>query len=252
MCLNLFYYIRILIREGHEAQYQNMNGTGKKPIVWFSLPQIIFIIISAMYVYFNKEGLSSNVIDYILSALSIMSALFMSLIVIILDKLKTMKFKGKDGNSNVHHLHTWHNIKQFASITSYATLLSLLLICILIGSLLWGKSTDINDVQFVPFSQIDLQSIKLGYEYCFVCVVRFLFCYFLLDFLLMTLYAISLIFQSINTDLQLVKPFVNINENKEEKINDTITYEFGKYSSLKWVGFVIIFVLFSFIYVLIS
>lgn len=228
--LNLLYYLLVLIREGHIAQYQNMNGTNKPPYTWFSLPQIIFLVISALYVYYNEEGLSNNVIDYILSALSIMTALFMSLIVVVLDKMKTIRFKNEDGKSNIQQLHLWNYMHQFSSITSYATLLAILLISILVGTLLFAHPTNLHNYSFVKIDEIDFKSLCLFVKLSITVVIRFSFCYFLLDFLLMTLYAVTLIFQSIFSELNTNKP--NIPINKEEPITDSLNKEFGKLSYL--------------------
>lgn len=227
----ILYYLKVLIREGHKAQYQNMNGTGVPPALWFSIPQLVFIVLSFAFTWFSN-GIDYSVIDYILSALSIMTALFMSLIVIVFDKMKSMKFKDENGKSNINHLHSWQYIYQFSSITSYATLLALLLIGILVFTLLFGKQTNLHEYSLVPLTAIDKESICLFFYLSFVVVARITFCYFLLDFLLMTLYAITIIYQSIFSDLRRDIPEVKIN--KEESIQDTINEEFGKHSTCVW------------------
>lgn len=237
----LYYYIRVLIREGHIAQYQNANGTANPPKYFFNFAQYLFLGISAAYVFLFRKGLNNDIVDYILSALSIMTALFMSLIVIVLDKLKSMQFKDENGESNILHLQTWHYIHQFGSITSYATLLALLLICILVSSLLFGAETDLNEYCFVAFEDINAESVLTFVSNVYICLVRFVFCYFLLDFLLMTLYAVVLIFQSIFNDLKGCKP--NVTVHREEKIETTIEEEFSMRSFKIVIGMIVAFVL---------
>ena len=79
----LIYYVLKLITKGQEWQYKNLNGKGDRPKLYFTQLQLIALLISILFVYTKPKGLSNEMINYVLSSLSIMTALFLSLIIII-------------------------------------------------------------------------------------------------------------------------------------------------------------------------
>lgn len=91
----LIYYVLKLITKGQEWQYKNLNGKGDRPKLYFTQLQLIALLISILFVYTKPKGLSNEMINYVLSSLSIMTALFLSLIIIIFDKFNNFNFKGR-------------------------------------------------------------------------------------------------------------------------------------------------------------
>ena len=62
-----------------------------------------------------------KLINYVLSSLSIMTALFLSLIIIIFDKFNNFNFKGEGDDEKIHKFHMWNFLFiNFNAITSYA------------------------------------------------------------------------------------------------------------------------------------
>ncbi len=84
----LIYYLFRLIKDGHEWQYKNLNGKEKKPKFFFSFLQIIALCVSFIFCLYKPTGLTSDATNHILTCLSIMVALFLSLIIVIFDKSK--------------------------------------------------------------------------------------------------------------------------------------------------------------------
>lgn len=113
----LIYYVLKLITKGQEWQYKNLNGKGDRPKLYFTQLQLIALLISILFVYTKPKGLSNEMINYVLSSLSIMTALFLSLIIIIFDKFNNFNFKGEGDDEKIHKFHMWNFFYQFNAIT---------------------------------------------------------------------------------------------------------------------------------------
>ena len=100
----LIYYVLKLITKGQEWQY--LNGKGDRPKLYFTQLQLIALLISILFVYTKPKGLSNEMINYVLSSLSIMTALFLSLIIIIFDKFNNFNFKGEGDDEKIHKFQT--------------------------------------------------------------------------------------------------------------------------------------------------
>ena len=237
----LIYYVLRLITKGQEWQYKNLNGNGNKPKLYFTQLQWIALFISILFVYTKPKGLSSEMINYVLSSLSVMTALFLSLIIIIFDKFNSFNFNGEDDEEKIHKFHMWNFFYQFNAITSYAILISTTVIILLVLTLMFGKETDVSQYTFVSFKLITLESIIIFFKLSFVSLIRLAIVYFLLDFFILCIYAISSIFQYVSNEFIKERP--NIKINREESIRNTIQKEYGNLPKYLKIFFIISFVL---------
>lgn len=237
----LIYYILKLITKGQEWQYKNLNGQGQKPKFYFTSLQWVAIVISFLFVYTKPTGLSNEIVDYVLSSLSIMTALFLSLIIVIFDKFNNFDFKAEDDKEKVHKFHMWNFFYQFNAITSYAILISSIVIVLLILTLLFGKEIDVSKYELVSLHSFNKESILLFFKLLFVYLVRFVIVYFLLDFFILCIYAISAIFQYVSNEFMKKNP--NIKVNREETIDITLEKEYGKLPQYLKIVFIISFLL---------
>lgn len=209
---NLLYYIFNLIKKGQEWQYQNATRTNHPPKFYFATFQWIALFLSIIFVLTKPSGLNNEIINCLLSSLSIMTGLFLALIVIVYDKFKDLDFNAKDDDEKIEKTKSWNYLCQFNSLTSYAILLSLIVIFILICSLLFGHPTVLSKIHFVKvISQINW---ILTMQVIFVILIRLLTVYFLLDFFVITIYAISSLFQFINIEMLSQKTPYEITKNK--------------------------------------
>ncbi len=243
----LIYYVLGLINKGHEWQYKNLNGNGNRPKLYFTQLQLIALLVSILFAYAKPKGLSSEMINYVLSSLSIMTALFLSLIIIIFDKFNNFNFKGENDDENIHKFHMWNFFYQFNAITSYAILISTTVIILLVFILMFGKEIDLSQYKFVPYKTITSKSILLFFKLSFVYAVRITIVYFLLDFFILCIYAISSIFQYISNEFTKKRP--NIKINREESINNTLYKEYGNTPRYLKIIFIISLIL-AILYVL--
>lgn len=237
----LIYYVLRLITKGQEWQYKNLNGNGNKPKLYFTQLQWVALLISILFVYTKPKGLSSEMINYVLSSLSVMTALFLSLIIIIFDKFNSFNFNGEDDEEKIHKFHMWNFFYQFNAITSYAILISTTVIILLVFTLMFGKETDVSQYTFVSFKLITLESIVIFCKLSFVYLIRLAIVYFLLDFFILCIYAISSIFQYVSNEFIKERPTIKIN--REESIRNTMQKEYGNLPKYLKIFFIISFVL---------
>lgn len=207
---NLLFYILNLISEGQKWQYQNATCTNTKPKLYFTTLQWIAILLASIFVLTNHSGLSTDIIDFLLSSLSIMTGLFLALIVIVYDKFKELDFNVETDEDKINKLKSWNYLRQFNALTSYSIFIALIVISILIGSLLYGYQINISSIHLAKsFNEIDgCLTIKIA----IVVIVRFCMTYFLLDFFILTIYAISSLFQFINIEMLSKKPPYKLNK----------------------------------------
>ena len=130
---NLLFYILNLISEEQKWQYQNATCTNTKPKLYFTTLQWIAILLASIFVLTNHSGLSTDIIDFLLSSLSIMTGLFLALIVIVYDKFKELDFNVETDEDKINKLKSWNYLRQFNALTSYSIFIALIVISILIG-----------------------------------------------------------------------------------------------------------------------
>lgn len=232
---NLLYYILNLIVKGHEWQYQNATRTNEPPKLYFTVLQWGALSFALVFVFTNRTGLCTEIIDFLLSSLSIMTGLFLALVVVVYDKFKEFDFSAKDDDEKINKVKSWNYLCQFNALTSYAIFISLIVISILIGSLLYGHHTDFSNIHIVKsFSEID---IWLTLRIFIVGIVRFCMVYFLMDFFILTIYAISSLFQFINVEMLSKEPPYKLN--KKHVLSDKETFK-KEYPTLSVIAKVII------------
>lgn len=91
----LLYYILNLIKAGHEWQYQNATKTNCRPKLYFTLLQWIAIGLSLLFLLKNPLGFTRDLIDTLLSSLSILTGFFLALLVYTYDKYNDIDYTCK-------------------------------------------------------------------------------------------------------------------------------------------------------------
>ena len=198
----LLYYIIHLIDNGHKWQYQNLNGSGAPPTFWFSPLQIVAFLIAITFLFVQPDGLlHENIIDYVLSSLSILTGIYLSLVVFIYDRYKALRFNEM---SDAKQIRTWNFYSQLYSLTSYSIIIAILEIVILISTLLFGEKTNIFNYNLT--SNFTFPSFVLFMKISLIVLIRVSFIYFLFDFFILCLYIVSCIFQFVSSDMNDAKP----------------------------------------------
>lgn len=218
-----------LIHAGHKWQHQNIIGTNSERGFNLSVFQIMGCLLAGWFVYKNPSGVSDSVIDYLLSSLSIITGFFFAVILLSYDQFNKIKVpnSGATDNEKIKALKSINFLKKYNALSCYAILLAIIVIFMLIGTLLFGQKTDIGE-DFEMASS--LEDVTLFPTICFYAIVvwRFLMIYFLLDFFIITIYAICSLFQFLNLqmlDLQL--PFV-VNASHVTSEYQAYKHKYGK------------------------
>lgn len=200
-------YLSDLIHAGHKWQRQNIIGTNSERAFKLSVFQIVGCLLAGWFVYKNPSGISDTAIDYLLSSLSIITGFFFAVILLSYDQFNKIEVpdNGATEDEKIKALKSINFLKKYNALSCYAILLAIIVIFMLIGTLLFGQKTDIGEDFEVASS---LENVALFPTLCFYGLVvwRFLMIYFLLDFFIITIYAICSLFQFLNLqmlDLQL-------------------------------------------------
>lgn len=234
---NLLYYVINLIDEGHKWQYQNATKTNKPPLLYFTPLQFIAIVLSFIFVISTPSGISHNTIDTLLSSLSIMTGFFLALVVFIYDKYMTLNHNAQTDDEKTDECKNQNYLLQFNALTSYAIFISLIVISILIGILLFGHEVNLSKYTFASsWLEID---IKLTIKLSIVVITRVLLIYFLLDFFILSLYAVCSLFQFLNINMKKEKLPYEINKKFVKTDRETLKEKYPCKSKLVKAVFLI-------------
>lgn len=203
---NINNLLRPLIKAGHEWQYININGKIIKPKLFFTNTQFIVIALCIGVQAIKGTGISESVIGYIISAFAISTSLFMSLLVNIFDKFEKTKFDTDNcSDEEIFNLIRKKNFfKRFISITSYLVLLSVFIVVLCSISLIIDlKTFDITPQGiYLSIGQIS------GFDF-FINLLIFLYrstlYYFILNYLVLTIYIASSAFEYYISELNRKK-----------------------------------------------
>jgi len=184
-------YLKTLVQDGHMWQYTYLNGKAKKPGFYFTKVQWLILLVSLSSTPFLKNGFNKDFIQYTLTALSIFVGLFLTLILTAFDKFKQLELPAHPTTEDKRYLKTRKNFfKQFTSLTAYAIVLSLL--CIVLLGFIALTETKFNDsILRYSFAPPTKESIWLFCKVGFKTLYNTVLLYFLWDFLVLVLYAVT-------------------------------------------------------------
>ena len=222
-------YLSDLIHAGHKWQRQNIIDANSERAFRLSVFQIVGCLLAGWFVYKNPSGISDTAIDYLLSSLSIITGFFFAVILLSYEQFNKIKVpdRGVAEDEKINVLKSVNFLKKYNALSCYAILLSIIVIFMLIGTLLFGQKTDIYEDFEVASS---LKNVDLFPTLCFYALVswRFLMIYFLLDFFIITIYAICSLFQFLNLQmLNLQLPFA-VNSNHVASEYQVYKNKYGK------------------------
>ena len=205
--LSIRHYIKKLICDGHKWQYCGINGNGVKPKYFFSSVQLLISCIAIIGAIFLKNGFNKDFIGYIIASLSIFIGLFLTLILTVFDKFQRIDFNKPHltEQEEVSLIQTKNFFIQFTALTSYSILIALFCIVLLSASLLFNYfNQDITQYELaiknINFIKILNFSIVLS-----VFLYRIIIIYFLFDFLIIVVYALTSIYDFITLEIEKVK-----------------------------------------------
>ena len=213
---NFLFYVFNLIKEGHKWQYQNATCTNKPPKWYFTEVQWIAILVAITFVVFSPCGINVDVIDSLLSSLSILTGFYLALIVFVYDKYMTLNQPVETDEDKFNNFKNQNYLLQFNALSSYAILISIVVILILVANLLFGGTGEnIYDYTIAP--SIDKIDVLLTCKLLGVIFVRLSLVYFIFNFFIISLYAVCSLFQFVNIGMREQRYMCEIDKKKVEQ-----------------------------------
>lgn len=210
--MNIKQNLRDLIKDAYFFQYagiadKNEELEKKKPCLFFSKMQWLFILFSIGLNLFLTNGFSEDFTGYIISGLSLFVGLFFTFVIMIFDKFQCIDF------SKYHYSYNKDNypigvrlknyFKKVTVLSLYVIIISILLIILLSLTLLFTEWLNMPTNLIDFFDNIKLEA-KVFHK-IIVLAYRMIVFYFLFDFILITLYLVSSIYDFIISEYNKVK-----------------------------------------------
>ena len=183
----LIKYLKIIRDKSHKYDRTDINGHEVKSSKIF-LRQVLFVLITIVLFLFSLDGFSERLLEYCVSALSILTGLFITVLVFVSEKIPN-----KESN-NENKLYNYY--KQFSFIIGRTTVLSVF--CLIIIFFLIQIGTSYNPFEYIIAHQIDIESVFLFFKITINLVLRFLFIYWMIRIFYNTLFAVSSLTNIIN------------------------------------------------------
>lgn len=203
------YYLKMLVSDGHKWQNSDINGKLIKPKFYFSFMQWIAICISIISAFLLSVGFNKDFIGYIIASLSIFIGLFLTLILTVFDRFQKLDFNKPNlsEKEEMFLIQRKNFFKQFTALTSYSILISLLCIVLLSLSLLGDFfNLNINHYSLIKdLKIIHLNNILNCFWVFAVLIYRTIVIYFLLDFLIIVVFALTSIYNYILLEYDKIK-----------------------------------------------
>ena len=193
----LIKYLKIVRKKSHQLEQVDINGKEIKPsklyLRWF-----LFAFITILLFFVSINGFSERLLEYCVSALSILIGLFITILVFVSEKIPNKK--EDNGNSSAkeraNDIQLYNFYKQFSFMIGRTTLLCLYCLIVVFFLIQIGVSYNPFDYSFV--SKIDTESVCLFFKILINTILRILFIYWMIRIFYNTLFAVSSLTNVIN------------------------------------------------------
>lgn len=192
--------IKDLISDAYRFQYAEITDTKesqkkKKPKLFFTYSQWGFIIMSLVLSALLPCGFSEPFAGYIISGLSLFIGVFFTFLITLYDKFQNIDFtvyQVQNGDrKNLNGIKLKNFFKKLTVLSLYSVLLSILLIILLSLSLLFIDVFDTKVEIIGILSNIKETPVRIILKPIGIFIYRSLVFYFLLDFILISVFVIS-------------------------------------------------------------
>lgn len=205
-----------LIKEAYFYQYagiadpkDNIQRNQNKPIAFFSKTQWVLICISIGVNFILPKGFSSSFSGYVISGFSLFVGIFFTFILMLFDKFQAIDFTQykKSVNAEKHPLgvRLKNYFKKITVLSLYTIILSIICILLLSITLLFEPITS-KDISIIHFFQhIQTKTVCVAFQTIVILSYRTISFYFLLDFVLITIYLIASFYDFIISEYNKIK-----------------------------------------------
>lgn len=205
--MNIITYINNLIRDAHRWQKVKIGKSKIDEIKthWysFSITQIVFIILSVLYVIFKENPFKTDLIGYISAMFSIFVGLLLSLLILMFDKYQNFDFTTDDrGTRDAAYIRKLKRFFiQFNTLTTYSILIAILNIVLLLLCFIFDFFNEKVSLQSFVNEIITNKCFNWKYLQDLVILLhRVVAIYFVLDFFYLLIYSLTSIYSFINKE----------------------------------------------------
>jgi len=202
-----------LIRDAYLWEYKDIGDTEedikkKKPRMFFTKIQWFFVLLSIVSIIFTAKGFSPDFAGYIISGLSLFVGVLFSFVLTLFDKFKNIDFseykKEKSEEKYIIGVKLKRFFKKTTILTLYSAILSIVCIILLAITLIMPK---INiEISYCSLIE-NITNTPLYTLTKIFCITLYRGClvYFLLNFILITVYIISSFYDYMISEINKIK-----------------------------------------------
>lgn len=190
-------YLRIIREKARQLEQVDINGKEIKPsklyFRWF-----LFAVITLLLLFVTINGFSERLLEYCVSALSILIGLFITILVFVSEKIPNKKENNGDfsAKERANDIQLYNFYKQFSFMIGRTTVLSVYCLIVVFFLIQIGVSYNPFDYSFV--SKINAESVCLFFKILINVTLRILFIYWMIRIFYNTLFAVSSLTNVIN------------------------------------------------------
>lgn len=209
-----FKILKDLIKDAHKYQYADIADTEeqieeKKPKAYFTKTQWIILVLAVAANIVFREGYNTDFCGYVISGLSLFVGIFFTFIIALYDKFNDIDFSQfhitvSEDKCNIG-IRLKNYFKKTTILSLYLILLSIICILLLSCTLLFDSFFNQNINPLEIFDPFQVNSICCFVQAIAIFIYRSIVFYFLIDFVLITIYLISAIYDYIISEYNKVK-----------------------------------------------
>lgn len=203
-----------LVKDAHFYQYADISDTEeqiekKRPKAFFTKAQWIVIVCAILINVIIQDGYNNDFCGYVISGLSLFVGIFFTFIIALYDKFTNVDFSKYHYNNSIENYPLGIKLKNYYKKTTvlslYLVLLSIICILLLSCTLLFEDHLNktINPINVL--ANISNNHYLFTLKAIALFVYRSVVFYFLIDFVLITIYLTASIYDFIISEYNKVK-----------------------------------------------
>jgi len=210
---NIKVNLKDLIKDAHLWEYKDIGDTEndtreKKPKLFFTKIQWFFVVVSILSISITAKGFSADFAGYIISGLSLFVGVLFSFILTLFDKFKNIDFsiykKEISEDKHIVGVKLKRFFKKTTILTLYSAILSIICILLLATILLIPEINEkISYCEIIEnFNEVSICTLIKTFG---ITIFRCSLMYFLLNFILITVYIISSFYDYMISEINKIK-----------------------------------------------
>lgn len=186
----LIKFLKIIRDKSQKYERTDINGQEIK-ISKIFFRQAIFVLISIVLFFVSIDGFSERLLEYCVSALSILIGLFITVLVFVSEIIPNRETSNENTSAidRTKKIQLFNYYKRFSFMIGRTTVLSIF--CLIIIFFLIQIGMSYNPFEYVMTPQIDIKSILLFFKISINLLLRLLFIYWMIRIFYNTLFSVS-------------------------------------------------------------